>query len=124
VFLSVKSTSLSPSVMNCEHKKESFWFGIASLLTIKKSSDLNPCSTPTMASDPTSPNDEEALSAAAYASVPVGNQPPDLPSPSTARKTVAPRQTDHTYHDWAKHPPDDYAIRSSKKAENNFVSSR
>jgi hypothetical protein len=44
-----------------------------------------------------------------------------LPAP-TSRKAAPPRQTDHTYHDWAKHPPDDYAIRSSKKADNNFVS--
>jgi hypothetical protein len=39
------------------------------------------------------------------------------------RQIVAPRRTDHTYHDWTSHPPDDYSIRSaSKKSNSNFVS--
>jgi hypothetical protein len=70
-------------------------------------------------------NEEQAPNAAAYPPAPPAAAPiisqAHLPSP-TSRKAAPPRQTDHTYHDWAKHPPDDYAIRSSKKADNNFVS--
>ncbi|KAL7502730.1 hypothetical protein ACHAXN_000977 [Cyclotella atomus] len=70
-------------------------------------------------------NEEQAPNAAAYPLAPAAAvgapiiSQAHLPSP-TSRKAAPPRQTDHTYHDWAKHPPDDYAIRSSKKADNNF----
>ncbi|KAL3803933.1 hypothetical protein ACHAWO_013736 [Cyclotella atomus] len=70
-------------------------------------------------------NEEQAPHAAAYPPAPAAAvgapiiSQAHLPSP-TSRKAAPPRQTDHTYHDWAKHPPDDYAIRSSKKADNNF----
>jgi hypothetical protein len=87
--------------------------------------------TPTMAEPPPPPlydnNEEQAPHAAAYPPAPAAAvgapiiSQAHLPSP-TSRKAAPPRQTDHTYHDWAKHPPDDYAIRSSKKADNNFVS--
>jgi len=42
---------------------------------------------------------------------------------STPRLAPPPRRTDHTYHDWAQYPPDDRAIRTTKKSNNNFVSS-
>jgi len=72
-------------------------------------------------------NEEQDPNAAAYPLAPAAAvgapiiSQAHLPAPMS-RKAAPPRQTDHTYHDWAKHPPDDYAIRSSKKADNNFVS--
>ena len=46
------------------------------------------------------------------------------PSSNNGRSNVAPRRMDHTYHDWATYPPDDYELRRSrsKKTANNFVS--
>ncbi|KAL7481176.1 hypothetical protein ACHAW6_006855 [Cyclotella cf. meneghiniana] len=38
----------------------------------------------------------------------------------TPRLARPPRRTDHTYHDWAQYPPDDSAIRTTKKSNNNF----
>ena len=43
-------------------------------------------------------------------------------SSSNVRANVPPRRMDHTYHDWAQYPPDDYELRRSKKTANNFVS--
>lgn len=68
-------------------------------------------------STPTTPNDGEHSPAAdnIIALAPVAAR--------ASRQTAAPRRTDHTYHDWAQHSPDDYQVRSvSKKSTNNFVS--
>eukprot|EP00804_Cyclotella_cryptica_P027675 CCRYP_010293-RB/>CCRYP_010293-RB protein AED:0.05 eAED:0.05 QI:191/1/1/1/0.66/0.75/4/300/416 len=39
---------------------------------------------------------------------------------SNARLAPPPRRTDHTYRDWARHPPDDHEIRPTSKSKNNF----
>ncbi|KAL3783831.1 hypothetical protein HJC23_005324 [Cyclotella cryptica] len=39
---------------------------------------------------------------------------------SNPRLAPPPRRIDHTYHDWATYPPDDHALRTTKKSNNNF----